>query len=152
MPICTSIANELIGACIEDLIHATRQRLETVRPASPAQVKDHERLLVGHGTEVGAGVAELQAFLHRHFYRHEHLQRFLDFARSVLHALFDAYLRRPEELPDWYAAWADEVGLERAICDYVAGMTDRFALQEHERLAGQLPEGFSPRTGSWGPI
>lgn len=146
------IANEMIGACIHDLIEATRTRIEEVAPTKPTAVQAHDRNLVAHGSEIGAGVAELQSFLHRRFYRHEHLQRFLKFARSVLHALFDAYLAHPEELPDWYASWADQVGLERAICDYVAGMTDRFALQEHERLAGALPAGFSPRTGSWGPL
>ncbi len=61
-------------------------------------------------------------------------------------ALFDAYRAQPDELPAWYRAWAIEVGLERAICDYLAGMTDRFAQQEVARLVAPDLGGF-PRSG-----
>jgi dGTPase len=44
-------------------------------------------------------------------------------------------------MPSWYRAWADEIGIRRAVCDYLAGMTDRFAQREHERLVGALPPG-----------
>jgi dGTPase len=43
-------------------------------------------------------------------------------------------------MPPWYRGWADEVGLERAVCDYIAGMTDRYAEREHLRLVGPLPQ------------
>ena len=79
-------------------------------------------------------MAELQAFLHKHFYRHPHLMELSEHARRVLAALFEAYVRKPAEMSAWYGAWSAEVGLERAVCDYLAGMTDRFAEQEFERL------------------
>ena len=54
--------------------------------------------------------------------------------------LSDAVFRaRPDEMSSWYRSWADEVGLERAVCDFLAGMTDRFAVQEHVRLIGAVP-------------
>ena len=83
-----------------------------------------------------ATVAELSKFLYKHFYRHEHLQRFREHARRLIFGLFDAYLAAPEELSGWYRRWAETQGLERAVCDFVAGMTDRFAEQEFRRLVG----------------
>ena len=134
------VANEMIGACIDDLIVASGARVRASGVGSAAEAKAYERTLVGHGDEMKARVAELSKFLYRRFYRHEYLLRFLEFAKVVLSGLFHAYLDRPEELAPWYGRWADEVGAERAICDYLAGMTDRFAQAEYERLVGALPE------------
>ena len=128
------IANELIGTCIVDLIESSIARLEAAGVDSAGAVRATPRTLIGHGEELAPRVAEVQQFLYRHFYRHEHLQRFLDYAREVLGALFEAYRSDPGELPAWYRQWATEVGLERAIGDYLAGMTDRFAQQECARL------------------
>ena len=50
-----------------------------------------------------------------------------------------SFVERPSEMPRWYREWADEVGLQRAVCDYLAGMTDRFAELEHARLRGYGP-------------
>ena len=52
----------------------------------------------------------------------------------MLGPLFEVYTRHPEEMPPWYQQWIGEVGLERSVCDYLAGMTDRFAEREFERL------------------
>ena len=62
----------------------------------------------------------------------------------VIGGLFEAYRARPEEMSDWYLRWTDEVGLERAVCDFFAGMTDRFAVQEHHRLVGSVPPSNGP--------
>ena len=131
------IANELIGACIEDLIHASHGRLRDASVSSAADAQALGRRLIAHSEGVAQGVAELRAFLYRRFYRHEHLMRFLEYAREVLGALFEAYRARPAELPSWYRGWAEEVGLERAIFDYLAGMTDRFAQRECARLVSE---------------
>ncbi|MFT5198873.1 MAG: dGTPase, partial [Planctomycetota bacterium] len=142
------IANQLIGAAIEDILEASAQRLMEVAPGSVAEVQAHRSMLICHSDSFSAEVAELSRFLHRRFYRHEHLQRFLVFAGHVLTGLFEAYLERPSELPDWYREWSDEQGLHRSLCDFLAGMTDRFALREYERLVGPLPDGFQPLKGS----
>ena len=139
------VANELIGTCIVDLISASMERVESSGVAHAGQVRETQRTLVGPGERLAPLVAGLQRFLHQHFYRHDHLQRFLEYAREVLGALFEAYRGAPGELPDWYQAWAKEVGLERAICDYLAGMTDRFAQAEASRLVGPHLQEF-PRT------
>jgi len=128
------IANEMIGACIIDITEASQLRLAASGVDSPEDVKSADRMLIGHSPEMGPRVAELQRFLYKRFYRHEHLQEFRKYAKKVLSGLFHAYEARPDELSTSYREWADEVGLPRAICDYMAGMTDRFAEQEYARL------------------
>jgi len=131
------VTNELLKICINDLIEASHRRLLRERPGSPAEVQAHARLLIGHSREIGREVAELQRFLYERFYRHEHLTRLSEHAAEVLTELHAAYLRRPDEMATWYRQWVEKVGLERAVCDYLAGMTDRFAEQEFERLLGR---------------
>ena len=91
-------------------------------------------MLIAHGAELHPLVQELQQFLHEHFYRHPHLTELSEHARKVLGALFTRYVERPSEMSPWYQGWTEEVGLERAVCDYLAGMTDRFAEQEYDRF------------------
>jgi dGTPase len=130
------VANELLKLCINDLIRASHERLSAGRPASPSDVKLGPRSWIGHSPAIEKEVAELEHFLYRRFYRHPHLLELSEHAARVLTALFDAYRARPDEMRSWYRHWVEKVGLERAVCDYLAGMTDRFAEQEFERLGG----------------
>ncbi|HVS11676.1 MAG TPA: deoxyguanosinetriphosphate triphosphohydrolase [Planctomycetota bacterium] len=130
------ISNELIKISINDLIDASARRIAAAGIASAEEARAHERSLVGHSEELSREVAELQRFLDARFYKHPHLEELTQHASATLRALFEAYVARPQEMPPWYQKWAEEVGLPRAVCDYVAGMTDRFAEQEHARLAG----------------
>jgi dGTPase len=139
------IANEVIGTCILDLIEASSARIAGAQVHSAAGVRDHAQTLVGHGQDLAPRTAELQQFLYHRFYRHPHLQRFLKYARELLGALFEAYRADPGQLPDWYRDWAEQVGLERSICDYIAGMTDRYAQEEAARLVSPSLGDF-PRT------
>ena len=86
--------------------------------------------------ELSLKIAELTRFLYARFYRHPHLQELADHAERSLRTLFAGYLARPEEMAPWYQRWADQVGIERAVCDYIAGMTDRFAQTEYTRQVG----------------
>ena len=128
------VATELIGTCINDLITASARRIAEAGVATVDEVRAHPRMLVGHGDELHPAVQELQAFLYARFYRHPHLMELSEHARKVLGALFTVYVERPAEMSAWYTSWADEVGLQRAVCDYLAGMTDRFAELEYARL------------------
>lgn len=132
------VANELIGACIQDLIEASATAIEDAAITNAAAARDHERLLITHSKEMRVKVAELHAFLYRRFYQHPELAEFSVYAREILGKLFDAYTERPQEMRPWYQAWAAEVGTVRAACDYIAGMTDRFAESEHARLTQSL--------------
>lgn len=132
------IANEAIKLCINDLILSSSERIRESGAGSVADVQAFQRMLVGHSDGVRGDVQELQAFLNRRFYRHPHLLELAREARVVLSNLFRAYVERPSEMAAWYRTWAEDVGVHRAVCDYVAGMTDRFARSEHERLVGAL--------------
>jgi dGTPase len=77
---------------------------------------------------------ELKRFLFKALYRHPQVESTTAIARAVVAELFENYLNRPGELPEDYASAKD---LPRAVADYVAGMTDRFAVREHQRLTGR---------------
>jgi dGTPase len=135
------VSNEVIKICINDLIRHSASRIAESGVRSVEEVRASRAMLVGHSDEIRVQVQELQAFLNRRFYRHPHLLELARIAQATLSALFDAYCARPDQMPSWYRAWADEIGIRRAVCDYLAGMTDRFAQREHERLVGALPPG-----------
>ena len=128
------VANQLIKVCINDLIRSSAARIAAGDISDARVVRAHPRMLVGHGAELAPQVQELQAFLQRAFYQHPYLMELSDYARALLHGLFGAYVKTPGEMSPWYRGWVREVGLMRAVCDYLAGMTDRFAEQEYARL------------------
>jgi dGTPase len=128
------VANELIKICINDLIQASAARIAAAGVKSPEEVRSHPDLLVGHSEQLAEEVSELSRFLYARFYRHPHLLELTDHAAATLRPLFAVYVERPDEMRPWYRSWAAKVGLHRAVCDYLAGMTDRFAEQEHARL------------------
>ncbi|MBM3976034.1 MAG: deoxyguanosinetriphosphate triphosphohydrolase [Planctomycetes bacterium] len=128
------ITTELLKALIEDLVRASAARLAERPAGSPAEARAMQGYAIGHGDVLEPMVAQLHAFLYRHFYRHPTLRELERRAASVLSELFESVRARPAELPPWYRGWVDRVGLERAVCDYIAGMTDRFAEREHARL------------------
>jgi dGTPase len=133
------IANQLIGTCIRDLIDASSARIRASGVRSPSDVRAHATMLIAHGPEIAPQVAELQKFLYAHFYRHPDLMALSEYARTVLATLFGMYVAHPNEMSPWYREWAREVGVHRAVCDYVAGMTDRFAEGEYERFGNRMP-------------
>ncbi len=131
------ITNELIKICINDLIRASRRSLDRAMPLSPDDVRAAPEKLIGHCAPIAREVADLERFLEERFYRHPHLAELSAHAVEVLEALFRALVENPREMPPWYLGWVEIVGLERAVCDYLAGMTDRFAELEFERLTGR---------------
>jgi dGTPase len=130
------LTNEILKLAINDLIAHSARRIESAGLTDAADARARREMLVGHSARVRAMVAELERFLHRRFYKHEKLVELERYAAGLLGALFEALRRAPREMPAWYQEWAGTVGLERAVCDYLAGMTDRFAEREHARLAG----------------
>ena len=82
-------------------------------------------------------LARLRAFLHERMYRHWRVNRTRSQARRLLSDMFGLFMDEPDVLPaEWYARHQakDEAGGARVICDYIAGMTDRYAIEEHRRL------------------
>jgi dGTPase len=124
----------LIDLLASDLVAASWERLTASGVASPEAVLAFDGLLIGFSDPIEFQRRELGAFLHERFYRHHLVVRMADKAERILRDLWRAYVADPRQLPPQalYAAEAEPAA--RAIADYVAGMTDRFAMDEHRKL------------------
>ena len=120
----------MLSAEVYDVVECTAARLREADPADADAVR-HLGPMVGASAALREQSVSLKRFLFSALYRHPQVMDTTDRARAVVHELFAAYLARPAELPPDHAAHAD---LPRAVADYIAGMTDRFALREHHRL------------------
>lgn len=127
----------LIDAMVTDLLAETRRRVDDVRPASVDEVRALGRPLVGFSSEMSEANAVLKEFLFERMYRHYRVNRMTSKARRIVSDLFALLLSEPECLPSEWRRAAEAVGeTERArlVADYIAGMTDRYAIDEHKRL------------------
>jgi len=123
----------MLSEQVYDIIRATGQSLAELDPVNIAGVRDAAPL-VRFSTAMRAASSELKRFLFANLYRHEQVQATRGRAERVLRDLFQTYFADAAQLP---ADFADSEDHARACADYIAGMTDRFALREHERLTGQ---------------
>jgi len=128
------LTRRLIGLLVTNLIESTSERLEQCHCASVEDVRQRPQKIVGLSPEPAAMTRELKRFLYEHLYRHPHVMRMQLKAERVITALFEAYLGEPAQLPYEVQAKLQERPLERVVCDYIAGMTDRYALQEYAKL------------------
>ena len=132
------IVRRIIDRCARDLIETTLRRLEDARVGSVDEVRRAGKRLVSYSPEVAVRVRELKDFLLVNMYRHYRVVRMGDKAGRVLRDLFQAFVAEPRQLPPHYYEDVEREGVYRVVCDYIAGMTDRFALDEHRKL-------FDPR-------
>ena len=123
----------MLSAQVHDVIDSTAAALAQARPASADAVRQLPRLL-RFSDAVQADSLAIKRLLFAQLYRHPQVMRMTDAAGRVVRELFDAYLAAPAEMPAEHAALPDR---HRAVADYVAGMTDRFAAREHRRLTGR---------------
>jgi dGTPase len=124
----------LIDLEVSDLIHATDQQL---RESGVRSVLELQRLpynVVSFSEEMYRRNRELKDFLYNNLYRQHRVVRMAVKAERIINDLFRAYLQEPAILPNHIQEWTKERGLERTICDYIAGMTDRFAVEEYQKL------------------
>jgi dGTPase len=128
------VVRTVIDRFSRDLIETTLATLATERIGSVDDVRRAGRRLVGYSDPARARVAELKDFLYRNMYRHFRVVRMGDKAGRIIRDLFASYVAEPLQLPPRYQERIDRDGLHRAVCDYIAGMTDRFAMDEHRRL------------------
>lgn len=124
----------LIDRLVTDVVKTTLQNIEATGVQSPDDVRHCEKPLIGFSPEMSPHAASLKAFLYRRVYYHYQVVRMKEKARRLIGALFDAYLDQPEQLPSHVQRRLAQVPVPRAICDYIAGMTDRYALDEHRKL------------------
>ncbi len=129
-----TVVRALIDWLVSDLLEHTRQRLRREKVRSVADVRACPGTLVGPGPEVEALKAELEAFLHRRVYNHHRVQRMAAKGERFVRQLFAEFCRWPRLLPERYSRRIGGDGPERVVCDYLAGMTDRYAQDEYLRL------------------
>ena len=124
----------MLSAQVYDVIDATRNAIDAAAPAD-ADAARQAGPLVLFSTPMRAQSTALKRLLHRDLYRHPQVMKTTGHAQDVVRELFAAYIGRPSDMP---ASFADRADLHRAVADYIAGMTDRFAMREHERLTGKV--------------
>ncbi|MGH2459106.1 MAG: deoxyguanosinetriphosphate triphosphohydrolase [Chloroflexota bacterium] len=124
----------LIDRLVTDVVTMTIQNIREAGVQSAADVRHCARPLVGFSSEIAPHAASLKAFLYRRVYFHYQVVRMKEKARRLISDLFAAYLDQPDQLPTHVQRRLDRVPRPRAICDYISGMTDRYAVDEHRKL------------------
>src|SRR6478752_6001111 len=133
----------LITRMIEDVIAETGRRVAMLKPQSAADVRDAPRPVVGFSPAMEKADRDIKGFLYPRMYRHDRVMRVMADAERVVHDLFEHYTATPADLPtEWGEGLdiTDAPARARRIGDYIAGMTDRYALVEHAKYFKETPE------------
>jgi dGTPase len=128
------LTRRIITRFIEDAIAESSRRIAESRVHSPEAVAVAGRTLVGHTAAIEAADRDIKAFLFAHMYQHPEVKRVREQADAIVRRLFKAYVSDPSAMPPEWAAKAGQGNRARCGADYIAGMTDRFAIAEHARL------------------
>lgn len=135
--ISAETVRRLIGVLVDDLIWESSNRVAEAKPQSPDDVRAAGKPLVAFSDEMNEHQAVLRRFLMKRMYRHWKVNRSRSHAKRIIRALFEVFLAEPELLPPaWQVGGDGPKGQKtaRRVCDYIAGMTDDFAIEEHRRL------------------
>ncbi len=135
------VMRRLITRLVEDVVAETQARARGANLRSSYDVRMLGTPLVAFSPAMRTAEAAVKGFLFPHMYRHARVNRIMDEAKGVVRDLFGHFLANPQDLPeDWRLASADPTRLARRVTDYIAGMTDRYALDQHARFFDTTPE------------
>lgn len=138
------VNRRIITAMIDDVVRESRARLSELRAQSLQGVREAGRPVIAASQDRRAEIEGLQAYLFANVYRHPRVMRVVEGAETIVRDLFVRYLAEPGEMPDSWHTAAEQAGSQAAratvVSDFVAGMTDRFAINEHCRLFDATPE------------
>jgi dGTPase len=137
------LIRRLIARMIEDVIAESARRIAALAPRSIADIRNADGPVIAFSPAMAEADAAIKAFLYPRMYRHPRIVRIMDDAQQVVRDLFRHFTGRPADLPaEWRQGLdgADEAGRIRRISDFIAGMTDRYALIEHARHFDSTPE------------
>jgi dGTPase len=140
------LVRRVITDFIEDAIRESAARLKASRVMTADEVRLLGRSVIGFSAPMEAEQEAIKRFLFDNMYRHPAIARIRLDAAHVVRNLFEAFFREPQLMPPEWASFAitrgveDETKMARVVCDYIAGMTDRYALTEHQRLFDETPE------------
>ena len=127
----------MIGAMVDDVLAETARRAKVGKVGSPEDVRMLGHALVSFSRDMVEDLGALRAFLMERMYRHWKVNRTRSQARRILAEMFQLFMAEPDVLPaEWFdrTQGRDEAGRARVVCDYIAGMTDRYAIEEHKKL------------------
>jgi dGTPase len=133
------LIRRLIGIEVTDLIQSIDRMIRRSGIRTVEELQQLPYNVVGFSEDMHRRNRELKDFLYQHLYQHFRVVRMTVKAERIIENLFNAYITEPATLPEQYQTLIDSIGLEHAVCDYIAGMTDRFAIDEHQKL-------FDPET------
>ena len=129
---------QLVGIMVTDMVKATDARLKESKVNSALDIQKLKHNVMGYSEEMQRRNRELKDLLYAKLYRHYRVVRMQVKAERIIADLFHAYRAEPTMLPDQFQFYLEKRGLERTICDYIAGMTDRYAIEEHQKLFNPL--------------
>lgn len=124
----------LVGLLVTDMVQATDARLKESKVNTANDIQKLKHNVVGYSEEMQRRNRELKDLLYKKLYRHYRVVRMQVKAERIISDLFNAYRAEPAILPDHVQFFIEKRGLERTICDHIAGMTDRYAIEEYQKL------------------
>jgi len=125
-----AIIDKLVGDCLDaSTIALAKTNVKTIQ-----DIYARRENLIALSQDSDTQLAELERFLMRNFYLHETLRQTAEKVRQWLTLLFETLCKSPDRMPRYFQRFIDEQGLQRAVCDYIAGMTDRFCLKTLENM------------------
>ena len=130
-----NIIRDIIDLQVCDVVATSARTLAAAAPEDAAAVRLQSAPLIRYSDELGTANRELRRFLYQNVYYHPRVAEVNRRAGEMLRAVFEAFVREPARLGDAAAQRIESEGLYRTVCDYLAGMTDRYLLEEHARLA-----------------
>ena len=128
------IINHIIDVQVRDVVTSSAATIATAGVQSATDVRRQERPLIRYSDDLLGANRELRKFLYKNVYYHPRVAQVNARACEMLRAVFEAYVRAPDLLGDAATRRIEAEGLPRTICDYIAGMTDRYLMEEHARL------------------
>lgn len=137
------LVRALITLLVADVVQESRRRLQDLQPGAPDDIRNAGRQIVSFSEGMFGGLKELRAFLFARLYHHQRVMRVMDSAEGVVSDLVDAYASGRGQMSEHWASKAEDVGDRprlRLVGDFVAGMTDRYAIEQHQRLFDDTPE------------
>jgi len=128
------ITGTIVKRIIGNMSSHSHDLLNEAAPKNSDEARKHKDKLIKLSPELENVCQEMNDLLYKHFYQNYRVARTVVRSEKILNNLFNGYLRRPEILPPDFIEWGGQVGIQRAICDYISGMTDRYAEDEWRRL------------------
>jgi len=128
---------DMIGYMVADVLAETRRRLEAANPQSADDIRNLDHAVVAFSDEFRAKEKPLRAFLYENMYKHFKVNRMMSTAGRVVTELFDLFIMEPDLLPPHLykkTTGAETFETARVVCDYIAAMTDTYAISEHKKL------------------